>query len=131
MRNHVRKNPGVVAALLVVLGLAVSSRTVLAAAPAADQAMLAADRAFTQAVARGDVKAAAIGLDRDAAWTTADGTTLNASQVGHGMPKAAISDEARAGAKQYGLTRVWVTRDGRRIETLSYQTAIRPSAASR
>ena len=115
MRNHVTKNPRVVVALLVVLGLAVSSRTALDAAPAADQQMLAADRAFTQAVARGDMKAVAISLDRDAAWTTADGTTLNASQVGQGMPK---------------VTRVWVTRDGRWVETLSYQTAIRPRAAT-
>jgi hypothetical protein len=109
MRNHVTKNPGAVT-LLVVLGLAVSSRTALAAAPAADQAMLAADRAFTQAVARGDVKAVAIALDRDAAWTTADGTTLNASQVGQGTPKAAISDEARAEAKQYGYGQVGVVQ---------------------
>jgi hypothetical protein len=46
------------------------------------------------------------------------------------MLKAAISDDARAEAKQYGITRVWVTRDGRWVETLSYQTAIRPSAAT-
>jgi hypothetical protein len=72
--------------------------------------MLAADRAFTQAVARGDVKAVAIFLDRDAAWTTADGTTLNASQIGQGMPKAAISDEGRAEAKQYGYAQVGVVQ---------------------
>jgi hypothetical protein len=108
MRNHVTKNPGVPAALLVVLGFAVSSRTPLAAAPAADQAMLAADRAFTQAVARGDVKAVASFLDRGAAWTTVDGTTLNASQVGQGTPKAAISDEARSEAKHYGYDQVGV-----------------------
>jgi hypothetical protein len=127
MRNHVTKNPGVVAALFVVLGLAVSSKTALAAAPAPDEAMLAADRAFAQAVARGDVKAVAVFLDRDVAWTTADGTTLNATQVGQGTPKVAISDEARAEAKQYGYgqvgvvqvnagklhgLRVWVTRPG-------------------
>jgi len=28
------------------------------------------------------------------------------------------------------IMRVWVTRDGRWVETLSYQTAIRPSAAT-
>jgi hypothetical protein len=98
MRNRVAKN-SIDVLLFIVLGLAVSSRpTMAAAAPAADQAMLAADRAFTQAVARGNVRAVAIVLDRDAAWTTADGTTFNASQVGQGMPKPAISDEARAEA---------------------------------
>lgn len=82
MRNHVRKNSGVVAA----------------------------DRVFTQAVARGDVKAVAI--------------------FGHGTPKDAISDEAGAEATQYGITRVWVKRDGLWAETLNSQTAIRPSAAT-
>lgn len=109
MRNRVSNNTGAVL-LLVVLGLAASSRPAMAAAPAADQAMLAADRAFTQAVARGDVKALAILLDRDAAWTSADGITLNASQVGQGMPKTAIADEAHAEAKQYGYDQVGVVQ---------------------
>jgi ATP/maltotriose-dependent transcriptional regulator MalT len=83
----------------------------MAAAPAADQAMLAADRAFVQAVAQGDVTTAAGLLDQDAAWTAADGATLNALQIRQKMPTPALARETGA-------------------ETLSYQTGIRPSAAT-
>ena len=95
MQNGVTKDPGVLA-LLVVLGLAFSSAIAVAAAPAADQAMLAADGAFVRAVAQGDVKTAAGFLDQDAAWTAADGATLNALQIRQKMPTPALGDEAGA-----------------------------------
>lgn len=108
MRNRFTKSLDVLA-LLVVLGLALSSRA-MAAAPTADQAMLAADRAFAQAVAQGDVKSAADFLDMDAAWTAADGVTLDAAQIRKAMPKPAIAGETGAETAQYGYGQVGVVQ---------------------
>ena len=108
MRNRFTSSLGVLV-LLIVLGLALSSRS-MAATPAADQAMLASDRAFVQALAQGDVKTAAGFLDQDAAWTAADGATLNASQIRQAMPRPAIADETGAEAKPYGYGQVGVVQ---------------------
>lgn len=72
--------------------------------------MLAADRAFVLAVAHGDAKTAAGFLDQEAAWTAADGATLNASQIRQAMPKPALADETGAELKQYGYGQVGVVQ---------------------
>jgi hypothetical protein len=72
--------------------------------------MVAADRAFVHAVAQRDVRAATGFLDRDVAWTTADGATLNTSQIRQAMPKPALAEEPGADAKQYGYGQVGVVQ---------------------
>ena len=96
--------------LLIISTVALMTGVSTAEAAAADPAMLAADRAFVQAVARGDAKSAAGFLDQDAAWTAADGATLSASQIRQKMPKPALADETGAEAKQYGYGQVGVVQ---------------------
>ena len=80
------------------------------AAPVADPAMLSADRAFTQAVARGDTTTVAGLLDQQFTWTDAGGATLDVARVRQALPKAAIADESRAEMKQYDYGQVGVVQ---------------------
>src|SRR5579859_943895 len=98
-----------------------------AAAADGDPAVMQADRAFVQAVAKGD--AAAIGrmVDAEFIWTDAEGKTLTAEDVLRAVPKDALGDESGAelsernygqvGAVNVGLgkvhiLRMWVQRPG-------------------
>ena len=96
-----------------------------AAAQTSDPAVLAADRAFVQAVSRSDRGALAGLLDADFSWTDATGKSQSAAEIARALPKPAIGDESRAQVQDYayGLvgvvqvhsgrlhtTRVWVKR---------------------
>lgn len=89
--------------LLLALAAAISP-----AAASLDSAASSADRAFALAAAAGDTKAATALLDRDFAWTRADGTTLDAARVQQSLPKPAIADEAGAQSVSYGYGTVGV-----------------------
>jgi len=91
--------------LLIVLAAAVGT-----SAATLDSAASSADRAFVRAAASGDAKAAVPFLDQDFTWTNLEGTTLDAAHVRQALPKAAIADEARAQALQYGYGSVGVVQ---------------------
>ncbi len=105
--------------------LSVASRKTFATE--GDPAVMQADRAFVQAVAKGD--AAAIGkmLDAEFTWTDAEGKTIAAEEVLRAVPKDALGDESgvevsertygQVGAVQASLgkvhvLRMWVQRPG-------------------
>ena len=105
--------------------LSVTSRNTIATD--GDAAVIQADRAFVQAVAKGD--AAAIGkvVDAEFTWTDADGKTLTADEVLRAVPKDALGDESgvevsertygQVGAVNVGrgkvhILRMWVQRPG-------------------
>jgi hypothetical protein len=92
-----------------------------------NQAMMQADRAFIQAVAKADRTAVEKLLDADFTWTDFEGNTRTKTQVVRGLPKPAITDEKDAQVKQYTygeigdvqanlgrahVLRVWVKRSG-------------------
>jgi len=93
----------------------------------ADPAVMQADRAFVQAVAKGD--AAGIGkmVDAEFTWTDAEGKTLTGEEVLRALPKDALGDESgvevsertygQVGAVNVGhgrvhVLRLWVQRTG-------------------
>jgi hypothetical protein len=84
--------------------------TSTAEAAAADPGMLAADRAFVQAVAHQDATSATKTLDAEFTWIAADGTTHEVSRVLEALPTPAIADETRAETKQYGYGQVGVVQ---------------------
>jgi len=69
--------------------------------PVSDQGMIQADRAFTQAVAKGDKAALEKLLDAEFTWTDYEGKTQARAQVLQTPPKPAIVNEASAERKQY------------------------------
>jgi len=90
-----------------------------------DPAMVQADRAFAQAVARADKAALASLLDADFTWTDFEGKTATKAQALAELPKTAIADEQGAQRKEYSygeignvqlnlgrahVLRVWVKR---------------------
>ena len=92
-----------------------------------DQAVLQADRKFVQAASLQNGSLLARMLDDDFTWTDADGNTLTAAEVLHGVPKPALGDEngidaaertyGQVGAVQVGrgkihVLRMWVQRAG-------------------
>lgn len=66
-----------------------------------DPAMLQADRAFVQALAKADKAALEELLDADFAWTDFDGKTASKAQVLQNLPKPAIANEQAAQRKEY------------------------------
>jgi len=92
-----------------------------------DPVVMQADRAFVQAVAKGDAAALGKMVDADFTWTGADGKTLTGEEVLRAVPKDALGDESGAevsertygqvGAAQASLgkihvLRMWVQRPG-------------------
>lgn len=90
-----------------------------------DPAMLQADRAFVQAVAKGDKAALEQLLDADFTWTDFEGKPATKAQVLQKVPTVAIADEQGAQRKEYSygkigdvqvnlgrahILRVWVKR---------------------
>src|SRR6267142_3900313 len=105
--------------------LSASNRKTFAAE--GDPAVIQADRAFAQAVAKGD--AAAIGkvVDAEFTWTDAGGKTLTREEVLRAVPKDALGDESgvEVSERTYGqvgavnasrgkvhILRMWVQRPG-------------------
>jgi hypothetical protein len=101
--------------------------TMLLAAPDPGQEMLQADRAFVQAVAKGDKPALEKLLDADFTWTDLDGNTRTRAQALQDPPQPAISSEDAAQLKKYmygeigdvqlnlgraHVLRVWAKRSG-------------------
>jgi hypothetical protein len=66
-----------------------------------DQAMLQADRAFVEAVAKADKPALEKLLEADFTWTDSEGKTRTKAQVLRDPPKPAIADEHDAQSKHY------------------------------
>src|SRR5689334_306411 len=92
-----------------------------------DQAVLQADRKFVQAASLQNGSLLARMLDDDFTWTDADGKTLTAAEVLHGVPRPALGDESGidvtertyggVGAVQVSrgkihVLRMWVQRAG-------------------
>ena len=78
------------------------------AAPSADSATLAADRAFVAAISTSDSKSATALLDQDFTWTTVDGATLDAVHARQALPKPAIAGASQAAADSYGYGAIGV-----------------------
>jgi hypothetical protein len=110
-------------ALLAGICISLSGWGILRAAE--DPAMMQADRAFVQAVAKADKRALEQLLDADFTWTDFAGTTRTKTQVLRDLPKPAIANQPDAPLKQYTygeigdvqqnagrahLLRVWVKR---------------------
>jgi hypothetical protein len=72
-----------------------------ASAQSSDPAVLAADRAFVQAISRSDWTALAGLLDTDFTWTDVTGRTQTAAEIGPAIPRPAIADESRAQTQDY------------------------------
>jgi hypothetical protein len=71
------------------------------AAQSSDPAVLAADRAFVQALSRSDRTALAALLDTNFTWTDLTGKSQTAAEVGRAIPKPSIADEERAQTEDY------------------------------
>src|SRR6266446_295397 len=93
----------------------------------ADPAVMQADRAFVQAVAKGDAAGLGKILDAEFTWTDAEGKTLGREEVLRGVTKDALGDESgvevsertygQVGAVNVGrgkvhVLRLWVQRPG-------------------
>jgi ketosteroid isomerase-like protein len=65
-----------------------------------DQAVLQADHAFVQAVAKGDSAKLKSFLDKDFTWCDSEGKTLSAAEVLRAVPKDALGDESGSELKQ-------------------------------
>jgi hypothetical protein len=92
-----------------------------------DPAVMQADRAFVQAVAKGDTAALGKMLDAEFTWTDTEGKTLTGEEVLRAAPKDAVGDEsgAEVSERTYGqvgavsagrgkvhILRLWVERPG-------------------
>jgi uncharacterized protein DUF4440 len=90
-----------------------------------DDAVRQADRAFVQALAKGDAAAAGKLFDAEFSWTDSAGTTLSRAEVLKAFPKPALGDEtdAESSKRTYGdvgtvmaargkvhVLRIWVKR---------------------
>lgn len=108
-------------------GLLLSITALSTFAADADPAVLQADRKFVQAASLQNGSLLARMLDDDFTWTDADGKTLTAAEVLHGVPKPSLGDESgievaertygQVGAVNVGLgkihvLRMWVQRSG-------------------
>jgi hypothetical protein len=96
-----------------------------------DATVMQADRAFVQAVAKGEAAGLGKMLDAEFTWTDAEGKTLTGEEVLRGVPKNALGDESgvevseqtygQVGAVNVGrgkvhILRMWVQRtDGWRL----------------
>jgi hypothetical protein len=85
---------------VLVIALGVTLWATLASV-AEDQAMLQADRAFVEAVAKADKPALEKLLDADFTWTDFDGKARTKAQVLRDPPKPVIADEKEAQLKHY------------------------------
>ena len=92
-----------------------------------DGVVLATDRQFIQAAAKGDSAATAKFLDTEFTWTDAQGKTLSASEAIQALPKPALGDEngvdisertygdvgtVSASSGKMHILRLWVKRAG-------------------
>ena len=117
--QHARVSANLLFAAIVVLGPGSK------ASATADQAVLAADHAFVQAVTKSDIGTLDKLLEQDFVWTDADGKTRTRAEVLKALPKLALGDETNAQTKQltYGevsavladrekvhVLRIWVKR---------------------
>jgi|SRR5579863_895584 len=109
--------------------LGVISRSSMAADM--DKAVLQADRAFVEAIAKGDSSKLNVLLDKNFAWCDSNGQILSAAEVARSVPKDSLGDESgvevsgriygRVGAVNIGrgkihILRLWVQRpDGWRL----------------
>jgi len=115
------------ASSLLIAGICVTLSGWETARADADQAMMQADQAFTQALRKADKGALEGLLDAEFTWTDFAGRSLTRSQVVQNPPKSAIADEKGAEIKPftYGelgdvqanlgrahVLRVWVKRAG-------------------
>jgi ketosteroid isomerase-like protein len=97
------------------------------AAAEADPAVLHADQAFVQAVAKGDAAALGKMLDAEFTWTDVEGKALTGEEVLRAVPKEALGDESgvELSERTYGqvgavnasrgkvhILRMWVQRPG-------------------
>lgn len=92
-----------------------------------DAVVLATDRQFIEAAAKGDSAATAKFLDTEFTWTDAEGKTLSTSEAIHALPKLALGDEngvdisertygdvgaVSASSGKMHILRLWVKRAG-------------------
>jgi len=75
-----------------------------------DSAMVQADRAFVQAVAKADKAALASLLDADFTWTDFEGKTSTKAQALRELPKTAIANEQGAQRKEYAYGEIGMFR---------------------
>jgi molybdate transport system substrate-binding protein len=88
-----------------------SLKTHLVDAPATeDPALLSADRAFGEAIGKGDRNATAAMLDDAATWTNAEGRTLASKEIAVSLPKPAITDEGAAQVRRFTYGKVGVVQ---------------------
>jgi hypothetical protein len=123
-------------AVAAVLGLLMSHGAARAASyPTADPAMLQADRAFIEALAKSDKPALGKLLDAAFIWTGFSGETLSRARVLENPPASSIADESHAQISRYSygeigdvqanlgrahVLRIWVKRqDG--WKAIAYQ----------
>ncbi len=110
---------------LVFITASVRSLSKQAAAAGDDDAVLQADHAFVQALAKADCAAASKFLDAEFSWTDSTGATQSRAEVLKSFPKPALGDETDAEVKErtYGnvgtvmaargkvhVLRIWVKR---------------------
>src|SRR5579863_9278368 len=103
--------------------LGVISRSSMAADM--DKAVLQADRAFVEAIAKGDSSKLNVLLDKNFAWCDSNGQILSAAEVARSVPKDSLGDESgvEVAERTYGdvgavnasqgkihLLRLWVKR---------------------
>jgi uncharacterized protein DUF4440 len=112
---------------LLAVGLLIPVAQQKAFAAEGDPAVMQADRAFVQAVAKGDAAGLGKMLDMEFTWTDVDGKTLTAEEVLRAVPKDALGDESgvevsertygQVGAVNVGhgkvhVLRLWIQRPG-------------------
>jgi hypothetical protein len=105
--------------------LSVTSQNTMAAE--GDGAVMQADRAFAQAVGKGDAAGLGKMLDAEFTWTDVEGKTLTGEEVLRAVPKDALGDESgvevsertygqvgavNAGRGKIHILRMWVQRPG-------------------
>jgi hypothetical protein len=112
---------------LLMAGLFIPATQRNAVAAEGDPAVMQADRAFVQAVAKGDAAGLGKMLDAEFTWTDAEGKTLTTEDVLRAVPKDSLGDESgvEASERTYGqvgavnvgrgkvhILRMWVQRPG-------------------
>lgn len=82
----------------------------LEAIASVDAALLTADRALVQAIAKADTSAALNLLDEEASWIDAQGRTFTKSQMAQAVPAPAMADEGGAEVRRFDYGRVGVVQ---------------------
>src|SRR4029077_3504264 len=78
-----------------------------------DPVVMQADRAFVQAVAKGDAAGLGKMLDAEFTWTDVDGKTLMGEEVLRAVPKDALGDESGAEVSERTYGQVGAVNVGR------------------